>query len=90
MTPHQVAALTSVVTRHQITTLPTPLLSPQQIPTRNTRHDDYQHHRQAQTQRNYISTPSLMSLHHHLPNVEENTTTVPILQRLFQAQQRQQ
>lgn len=103
LTPHQVAALTSVVTRHQITTLPTPLLSSHQIPIRNMRNDDYQHHRQTQTQRNHISTPSLMSLHHqqipnqnnsslpiHLSNVEQNTNTVPILQRLFQAQQRQQ
>ena len=105
LTPHQVAALTSAVTRHQTAPLPTPLLSPQQIQSPNHRIGDYNHHhhhRQTQMQQDYIPTQPPMSFHRHnsnqyksplpnyRPNTEQNTNTIPILQRLFQAQQRQQ
>ncbi|CAF3944526.1 unnamed protein product [Rotaria sp. Silwood2] len=112
LTPHQVAALTSVVTRHQTSTLPTLLSSPHQIQSSHVWVDDYSH-RQAQFEDNkhryHISTQSSMPYQRQNPNqceiytnqvksllpnyrsnVEQNTNTVPILQRLFQAQQRQQ
>ncbi|CAF1130238.1 unnamed protein product [Rotaria sp. Silwood1] len=112
LTPHQVAALTSVVTRHQSSTFPTPLSSPHQIQSSHVWIDDYSH-RQAQFEGNkhryHLPTQSSLSYQRQNPNQceiytnqiksllpnyqsnnQQNTNTVPILQRLFQAQQRQQ
>lgn len=113
MTPHQVAALTSVVTRHQPSTVPTPLLSTLPIPpSPHVWVDDYSH-RQAQLQRqphrnhfppqpsmpyqrqnpNQCETyanPTKSISSHFSPELQSNHQTVPILQRLFQAQQQQQ
>ncbi|CAF1205347.1 unnamed protein product [Rotaria sordida] len=114
LTPHQVAALTSVVTRHQSSIFPTPLSSPHQIQSSHVWIDDYsrrqalvegnkhRYHLPTQTstmpyQRQNpnqceIYTNQVKSIlpNYHRSNIEQNTNTVPILQRLFQAQQRQQ
>ncbi|UJR30283.1 hypothetical protein I4U23_017821 [Adineta vaga] len=113
LTPHQVAALTSVATRHQSSTIPTPLLTSQSIPPSHISIDDH-NHRQVQYQRNttyrhhFPSQPSIPSqrqtynqfqtyphqvrslLPDHRAYHTQNSNTTPILQRLFQAQQRQQ
>jgi hypothetical protein len=113
LTPHQVAALTSVVTRHQSSTLPTPLLSsPHQIQSSHVWNNEYTPRPipiQRNTHRNYVPSQSSVScqrqnlnqsdryanqvtplLPNYRPNIEQNTKTIPILQRLFQAQQWQQ
>ncbi|CAF4438323.1 unnamed protein product [Rotaria socialis] len=111
LTPHQVAALTSVATRHQSSTYPTPLLSPRQIQQpsqvwiddyshRKAKFDGnkYQHHLPTPNQRSNLNSSGIVTneIHSPLPpnyrsnNIQRNTSTVPILQRLFQAQQRQQ
>ena len=104
--------MTSVVTRHQSSTLPTPLLSPHQVQSSHARTDDYTSgpaRIQRNTYRNYVPPQSPLSyprqnpnqsdryinqptplLPQYRPNIEQNTKTIPILQRLFQAQQRQQ
>jgi hypothetical protein len=114
LTPQQVAALTSVVTRHQSSTFPTSSVYPHQEQSSHIWIDDYSHG-QVQYQQN--------SYHHHLPpqpsmpyqrqnpnqcetytnqfkpllssyqsNIEmkNETQTIPILQRLFEAQRQQQ
>ena len=119
LTPHQVAALTSVVTRHQPSTLPTPLLSstaatPASGHGNSPAHvwiDDYSH-RQAQLHRQphrqHLPPQPSMPYQRQNPNQCETYTNqnkpflsayrshldehppaspVPILQRLFQAQQ---
>jgi len=111
MTPHQVAALTSVVTRHQPSAVPTPLLSTHPSPASpHVWIDDYSHRQaqiQRQPQRNHFppqpsmpyqrqnpnqcetySNPAKSILSNFSPELQSNHQTVPILQRLFQAQQR--
>ncbi len=103
LTPQQVAALTSVATRHQSSTL----LFPYQTPTSHVWIDDYshqqsemnsfQHHSPPQPSMPYqrqnpnqceIYTNQIKSL---LPTIEQKTDdTIPILQRLFEAQRLQQ
>ena len=100
LTPHQVAALTSVVTRHQPSTVPRPLLSPQQIQSSHTWMDDASSRParvQRNTYRNNIATQHLNQYDRNsnpitplLPHYQPNTKPIPILQRLYQAQQRQQ
>ncbi|CAF1134750.1 unnamed protein product [Adineta ricciae] len=99
LTPHQVAALTSTATRHQTSTIPTPLLTSQSIPPLpHISIDDY-NHRQTQIQRsmsyqrqnsNHFQTQphQVRSL---LPDYRTSRTqnTTPILQRLCQAHERQ-
>ena len=108
LTPHQVAALTSVVTRHQPSTLPTPLLSPHQIQSSHARMND-SIPRSTGIPRNLHrnNLPPQSSLSHQaqnfhqydrnttpitplLPHYQTNPKPIPILQRLFQAQQHQQ
>ncbi|CAF2633745.1 unnamed protein product [Rotaria sp. Silwood2] len=74
LTPHQVAALTSVLTHHQSSTFPTPLSSPHQIQSSHVLVDDYSH-RQAQFEGNkhrcHIPTQSSMPYQRQKPNQYE-------------------
>ena len=109
LTPQQVAALTSVATRHQ----PSTVLFPHQISSPHVWIDDYSHQQvHVSPSRHYtppqpsmpyqrqnpnqceIYTNQIKSL---LPTYQENieekddqTDTIPILQRLFEAQRLQQ
>ncbi len=98
LTPHQVAALTSVVTRHQSSVLPTPLLSsphqmqctPRPVPIQRNTHRNYASPQSSVSCQRQNPTQVTPLLPNYRPNVEQNAKTNPILQRLFQAQQRQQ
>ena len=113
LTPQQVAALTSVATRHQ----PSTLLNPHQVQSPSVWIDDYSH-QQAQLNSSRHHLPPHPSLPYqrqnpnqceiytnqiksllptYQPNIEEKnvaasnqTNTIPILQRLFEAQRFQQ
>ncbi|CAF0853139.1 unnamed protein product [Adineta steineri] len=74
LTPHQVAALTSVVTRHQPSAVPTSLLStPHQNSSSQVWIDDYSH-RQAQNQRNTnrYHQPSQPSMPYQRQNLNQS------------------
>ena len=112
LTPHQVAALTSVVTRHQPSSLATPLLSAHNNVNAHVWVDDYTHrpayfqhaiHRQPSTTQPSMpyqrQNPNQCEaytnqvkpvLPKYRPTIEQNITAAPILQRLFQAQIKQQ
>lgn len=106
LTPQQVAALTSVATRHQSSS--TTFLNPHQVQSSHVWIDDYSHQQEQLNPSRYhlppqpsmpyqrqnpnqceIYTNQIKSL---LPTYQSNddTNTIPILQRLFQAQRIQQ
>jgi hypothetical protein len=95
LTPQQVAALTSVATRHQSSTS----LFPHQVQSSHVWVDDYSH------QQVHINSPPQPSMPYQRQNPNQceiytnqiksllpafQTNTIPILQRLFEAQRLQQ
>jgi hypothetical protein len=106
LTPQQVAALTSVATRHQPSTLLFPYQTP---PSSHVWIDDYSHQQvQLNTSRHHLPPQPSMPYQRQNPNQceiytnkiksllptyqspIEQTNTIPILQRLFQAQRLQE